>query len=538
MCLLNLFILSVLSASPVLDDKMSMGAIFKELDCTIKERQLYQEYKENRIASLKRESDNGADFDVCNRIFDEYRYFQYDSAYVYARKLEKLAALSGDADELSVASSALLACYKSVGFFKEATDVIRNYRPEGVSDGELVKFYILCASTYQNLSSYVSGSEDLSGEYDRLKLEYYRKALMYSDVRSYEYAWITLEKNLIENYSDSLSIDGRKALLARFNMGEHELAVQYSILASCYQSLGMTDEALCYRALSAIYDIRSCTRETTSAKVLAEIMFHKDDISRAYRYIQQALYDAQYYNSRLRMVEINAILPGIERKRSIWFNHQILILSVAVLTVLILLAVTFVLLRKLKRKNTAINEAQKKIIYDSDLLKRSNDALTSLNEKLQETNEIKDQYIIQTLYGNTDFVNDIEQETLAAIRKIAARQYDDARGILHNLPIKEEREKLYASFDAAFLKLFPNFIEEFNRLFPEGKGINLEDNGNLPMEVRIFALMRLGIDNTAKVAEYLNLSVNTVYVYKTRLKSRSYVGREEFDDRIMAIPKL
>ncbi len=529
-------ILSVILANPAVNDS-SLHTIFKELDRSIEERDTYQRHRENRIANLKREMNSEKQFDICNKLFEEYKYFQYDSAYVYARRLDELSSESNAVQEKAVAKSALLFCYKSVGFFNEAIDIIRSYDPDGVSDQELVKFYILSASTYQNLSSYVRGSQDLCDTYDDLKLKYYHKALEHTVPASYEEAWISLEIELVENYSDRLTVDGRESLLARFNTDEHEMAVQYSILSSAYQSIGKQDEALYYRALSAIYDIRSCTHETTSAKVLAEMMYERDEISKAYRYIQQALFDAQFYNSRLRMVEINAILPEIEQMRSSWYDNQILILSIFGTVVLVLLVITFVLLRKIKKKNAAIKKAQKSIISNSRMLKESNLSLIQLNDKLRETNEIKDQYIIQSLYGNTDFVNQIEKEALSAIRKIAVKQYDDASQILHNLHIKEEREKLYSSFDAAFLKLFPNFMTEFNKLFPAESQITLTDSGNLPMEVRIFALMRLGIDSTARVAEYLNLSVNTVYVYKTKLKARSKFDKDEFDRAVMAIPK-
>ena len=118
-----------------------------------------------------------------------------------------------------------------------------------------------------------------------------------------------------------------------------------------------------------------------------------------------------------------------------------------------------------------------------------------------------------------------------------ARQYDEAIGLLSGIGIRKERERIYAAFDSAFLKLFPNFIDEYNRLFPPENRVELDDNGALPMETRIFALMRLGVENSAEVAEYLNISVNTIYVYKTKVKSRSLVPKEEFDGRIRAIPK-
>lgn len=123
-------------------------------------------------------------------------------------------------------------------------------------------------------------------------------------------------------------------------------------------------------------------------------------------------------------------------------------------------------------------------------------------------------------------------------RKLKAKQYDDLLSVIHGINIRQERERMSSSFDAAFLKLFPTFLEEYNKLFPEEYQACLTDSGMLPTEVRIFALMRLGIADTALVAKYLNISQNTIYVYKAKVKAKSLVSKEEFDNRILRICKL
>ncbi|MCI1786219.1 MAG: DUF6377 domain-containing protein [Bacteroidales bacterium] len=515
--------------------------VLKELDRTIETRDHYQKEKEVRISGIKTQlvnfTDKTEEFNMYSQLFDEYKYFQYDSAYVYARKLEKIAKKTLKKSDIAIAESALLFCFKSVGFFSEATAIIRDFKTEDVPDDLLVNYYILCAETYQNLSSYVSGAADLASGYDEKKLYYYNLALEHSSDHSFEHSWMTLEIKLIEDYSDKVAIEGRKSLIAQFNLSEHEKAVQYSILASAFNSLKKTDEAVYYRALSAICDIKSCTHETTSAKVLASEMYDRKDIKHAYLYIQQALFDAKFYNSRLRMVEINTILPIIQNSRYNWMNNQRVLSFLFGGFVMILLILTFILFLKLRKRNRQLFQVHKKLIANSGILRNTNISLSQVNGKLKETSEIKDQYIIQSLYGNTSFVNEIEKQSTFAIRKIIVRQYDDAIALLHNMGIREERARLYTSFDSAFLKLFPNFIEEFNTLFPKEAWIQLDERGALPMEVRIFALLRLGIDNTVQVANYLNLSVNTVYVYKTKLKSRAIVPKEKFESYIMAIPK-
>lgn len=516
--------------------------VLRELDETIAHRQRYEDEKQVRIAYLKRglseSTSPQARIELYSALFDQYKNYQYDSAFVYAKLLEK-AAFDEDSNESHKAKAqiALLHCFKSVGFFNEAVDVIRSFNPEGVLDPLCAEFYFLEAEAWQNLSSFVSGTEDLASRYDAEKLSSYDKVLQYADKDSYIYGYARLDKMLIESYSDSLAIEARKSFIVMNDWDEHQKAVQYSILSDAYNALQKYDEAVYYRALSAILDIRSCTHETTSAKVLASHMYDRGDIDRAYKYIQQALYDAEFYNSRLRKAEINTILPVIENGRYNWLNNQRLLLFVILFAIAALLIITVTLLLVLRSRNKVLRLIHADLAEKTELLEQSNRSLTEAIAKLREANEIKDQYIIQSLYVNNAFVNEVNDAVNKAVRDITLKRPDEARTTLYHIGIKKERARIAASFDTAFLKLFPNWLDEFNALFPEEHHIRLSEDGTMPMDVRIFALMRLGFDNAAEVAEYLNLSIDTVYVYKARLKGRARVDKDEFDSRIMAIPK-
>ena len=514
----------------------------KELDETIDNRQRFESEKQDRIARLKKDLSETRDVhkrtELYSSLFDQYKNYQYDSAFVYAKLLEKSALQEGGKVEYRAkAQVALLHCFKSVGFFNEAVDVIRAFDPKDVPAPICAEFYSLGAATWQNLSSFVSGTEALASKYDEEKLACYDKVLEYAAPDSYLYGYANLDKMLIENYSDSLAISARDAFIVTNDWDDHQKAVQYSILSEAYNKVQRYDEAVYYRALSAILDIRSCTHETTSAKVLAGHMYARGDIDRAFKYIQQAQYDAEFYNTRLRKAEINTILPVIENGRYNWLNNQRLLLFVILFVIAGLLALTVVLLLVLRSRNKVLAQTHADLAEKTNLLELSNLSLTEAIAKLREANEIKDQYIIQSLYGNTVFVNEVNDAVNEAVRDITLKRPDEARSTLYHIGIKKERARIAASFDTAFLKLFPNWLDEFNSLFPKESEIRLAEDGTMPMDVRIFALMRLGIDNATEVAEYLNLSVDTVYVYKARLKAKALVGKDEFDSRIMAIPK-
>ncbi|MFR9546811.1 MAG: DUF6377 domain-containing protein, partial [Rikenellaceae bacterium] len=104
-----------------------------------------------------------------------------------------------------------------------------------------------------------------------------------------------------------------------------------------------------------------------------------------------------------------------------------------------------------------------------------------------------------------------------------------------NVNIKRERESFFADFDHAFLRLFPNFIVEYNALFEAADQVIIDDNTELPTEVRIFALMRLGITDNEQIAKFLDLSINTIYTYKTKVKNKTIIPKEEFERRILEI---
>lgn len=496
------------------------------LDDAIENQDKYNDEKEKRIQVLKSQLGNvklEEEFFVNHKLFCEYQFYQFDSAYHYATKLESLATRINIPEYKAIASKSLLSCFKSVGYFKEAIDIIDDFEPEGVSDMLLAEFYMLCAGTYQNLSSFVNAIPDFSQKYDEKVLDYYSLALSKAEKNSFLYNWILLEVQLIQNYTDSLAINSRKELIDKFKLDEHDLAVQYSILANSYRALQMRDNELYYRALSSVNDIKSSCHETTSAKAMAEEMYSAGDINRAYTYIHKALEDARFYNSQLRLMEINAILPQIGNARFLNVNRQRILYLLLSVLVFVLLSLSITLNSKLR--------------HQSKRLKDVNKTLGDVNEDLKEVNEIKDKYIMQSLQDNSLFVNDVEEKAKDAIRRITIRDYDEAKAILYNLGIKEERDRVYSSFDSAFIALFPNFIKEFNALLREDSQFDFEEPQTLPMEVRIYALMRLGISNPAQVAEYLHLTINTVYVYKSKVKSRTNFTKEDFESKVLQIPK-
>ena len=235
-----------------------------------------------------------------------------------------------------------------------------------------------------------------------------------------------------------------------------------------------------------------------------------------------------YYGARQRKVEIGSLLPVIaakklntsEEQRKLWFTYATV---VTILSVLVFVFVIVIVrqLKKLKAAELRITEA--------------NNSLREINHTLREANAIKEEYIGYYFNINSEYLNKIEEFKQAVDHKLVNRKYEDIKYIVNNIDLKREREALYFSFDKVFLKLFPDFVTIFNSFFEEKDRITLKENQLLNTELRIFALIRMGISDTEKIAKILNYSVNTIYAYKTRVKSKSRVPNEAFETRIMEI---
>ncbi|MCD8183490.1 MAG: DUF6377 domain-containing protein [Bacteroides sp.] len=353
----------------------------------------------------------------------------------------------------------------------------------------------------------------------------------------YQYATISLSSS---NKGWAEKIEVFRKLLERSNIDDSWRAILNSIIADFYKELDDLDKVIYYKAAASIYDIKSAKRETTSKKDLALYMFERGDLDRASEYIRLALYDAEFYNARHRKAEISTVLKIIEQKKLANVEHDRNLLIGIVITItilLILLVITIILIykqmKKLSQAQCIIEKQNAKIKENHQKLQESRELLLQQNRQLEESNNIKDEYIGNAFYLNAEYISKIEAIYKLVNRKLIAKQYEDLRLSFKESDLKKERENMYIYFDRTFLKLFPNFIEEYNHLFlPENR---VYPKKELTPEMRIFALIRLGITDSNSIANFLNYSVNTVNTYKTKAKNKSVIANELFEDEIIKI---
>lgn len=517
-------------------------SVFTVLNAEINKRDQYSNSKEEKIATIKKEFNNAASygerFESCVELFSEYRCYQSDSAYHYALILDNIASKEKDPQGIAIANMSLMDYYTSVGFFKEASEIYNKIEKTDLPAKYLPEYYNLCNRYFQNLEGYVGGmSTVLGGAYENARLACLDSLISMLPKNTGPYYIAEIERKQVDSPSVEQTINERLRIVQRYDLSDHEKAIQYSIMGRLALENGNSEDAKYYLALSAIHDIRGNIKETTAAKMLAELLFSEADIDESYNLIHIAFDDAIFYNSHLRKDETSSIMRMIEVEHQNIMHTNLWRFGIIAGVFFLLLVVTLFYYSKIKKKKYEIEKANSALKQKSEEVDVINKELKDVISQLKEVTEIKDRYIMQTLYMNTSFVNNVEEKCHNVVKLLKEKKYDDIKYLPYEIGIKEERARIYSTFDQAFLSLFPNFVSEFNKLFKAEDQIMEADAQVLPVEVRIFALMRLGISDTQEVAKYLNLSVKTVYVYKTKVKSKSIVDNADFEEKIMAIPK-
>lgn len=523
--------------------QVNIDSILTELKNEIKTRPERFEKKEHRLEVLKsvgsRRDDKTVKFNRLLDICNEYSVYQADSTRSYAEKMLTLSREMNDPDAIAMSVTSLAHSYLTEGFFKEACELVESVDTTGVSPWVMSRFLSMECQLYRSLVSYVEEAPNLVERYDRE----FNKALSLVPV----YARLTNDSIHAERMNfinpaygtdAAKSIDIINKYIGKYDLNDAELAVQYYILSEKTHLLGQIDSTIYYLAKSAIHDIRGNVRETRSTTTLAERLYEQGDLESASFFMAIAKEDADFYNSTPRKMEIDRINIKIENARLIESERQHLysgfIVSFIGLSLIIFIFVV-ILLRRKNRKLTAMHADSE---TKSHLLDEANSELSKLNNSLKQVNEIKNQYIVKSICTDHTFVNLVEERVRNLDRKIAARQYSSLGNELRTLNIRQEHRRIASEFDSGFLSLFPNFLADFNKLFPPGQGYNFTEEGFLPGEVRIYGLMRLGIEDTALVSKYLNISLNTIYVYKARVKARTIVPKDEFERYVMEIPQM
>jgi tetratricopeptide (TPR) repeat protein len=524
-----IFSLCVSLISVVLFAQQSTDSLLHQLDVTIEKREVYLKEKFATIDKLKGQSrylKGEALFNQYVKIYDEYKSFIYDSAFRYARKMQSAAYQSHDQQNIASARIKLGFVLVSSGLFTEAIDTLRKVESEKLTDSAKVDFFYLMARTCYDLCDF-NRDDFYSVRYAERGHAYVDSALSLMSPQSAQYYLMYGIKNVRQQNMREAQTAFEK-MIGDFDLNDGDFAVAASTLSFIYLFSNEPVKAKEMLIRAAIADIRFCTKETLATLNLADMLYKEGDIENAYKYVKIALEDANFYGARHRKVQVAAVFPIIEGQQlsMVESKRKMLLLYATVITILsvLLIVLAIVIYKQFKNLQTA-----KKIISEA------NDSLTEINHQLFDANKIKEEYIWYYFTTTAEYITKLDALKKTLDLKLMTKKIDDLRFTVDSINIKKERDDLYHNFDSVFLKLFPGFVTTFNSFFKEEDRIVLKDGQLLNTELRIFALVRMGISDHEKIAKILDYSVTTIYTYKTRIRNKSTLPNEEFEKQIMAI---
>jgi hypothetical protein len=507
-------------------------SILAQLKIELSRKKIYDTQKELRIKKLKAalgatpKTNYNVQYNICGKLYEEYKVYQYDSAYVYTQKLLSISKITKDVSKEYDSKIKVSFLLLSSGMFKETFDVLNQINSHLLNDSSRLEYYSTKTRAYSDLAEY--NSDKNYAPFDKAEaIKYIDSAIALSKPNSFERLYHEGNRQVISDQIQQPS-PYFVELLAHYNITEHQRAMVATGLSSFYNGPNQDEDRIFLMTVGAINDIRSSTKETLAIFKLGQQLYLDGNVKDAYTFIQQAMDDAQFYGARLRKIKIGAVLPVVAAQINITTENEknkflVYFLSITVVAILISLVsfIVFIQLKRLKVKEKIIEE--------------KNVQLEKINNKLIEDTHIKEEYIGYFFNVISGYILKLEKLKRNVERKISIKKYDDILLSVNEINIKKERETLFYTFDHIFLKIFPNFINIFNSLLKKEDQIWPKDNEVLNTDLRIFALMRLGINDNETIANILEYSVNTIYVYKMRIKAKALVPSDQFDHKIMDI---
>ena len=503
----------------------SFTALTSSLDEAIEAHRHYVAVREGRIARLKRQV---LDTDTANisffrwngEIYKEYKAYICDSAIHYLRVNLDWAERYGQRNAALETRLELAHLMASAGMYEEAAELLRQTDKASLPSHLLPDYYNACHKLYTELSFYTL-DDSFKKHYQALATHYDDSLMQVLLPSSPLYLERRETREAAAGHPDeALSINDTRLAHAKPNTPEYALVTyQRSLL---YRRLGNREEEKRYLALSALTDIRLSITDHASLWNLAELLYEEGDMEHAYRYIRFSWDETNRYNARSRSLQTAGILSLIDLTYQAMREKQndrlrLYLWLISALIVLLVVAVGFIY-RQMQRLSAARNK------------------LEHANEQLQLSNNIKEEYVGRFMNLCSVYINRLDTYRRMVNKKISAGQMEELLKMVRSREVLDAGLKeLYDNFDTAFLHLFPDFVDEFNDLLQPEERIVLRKGELLNTELRIFALIRLGIDDSSQIAEFLRYSVNTIYNYRAKVKNKARISREDFEMRLMQI---
>ena len=524
--------------------------LYEQLDQAIEQSQYYINQKESRITKIKKQSRQGHTpqqlLTAYYKLYEEYKAYQSDSSIYYIHQAIDLAKRNNMKSDITKLRSLLALQYSTSGAFTEALHVLQSIDKKTLNNSNKKDYYIAFYHVYGELGfTNINIDTDLSQEFYS-KQDCYRDTL-FSILSPNSEDYLMRKEVLLTSQNklkEALKINDIR--LSKCKKGSHEYGIVAYYRYLIYRSLKDEDMVKYWLLQSAICDVKCAINDQASLWILAEILSKEKDVERSYKYINFSWKANKKFCTRIRSWQISPVLGTIDHNYQAELkkaNHRLIfaIICVSLLVIALALLTFYVNKQKsylsnarneLKKTNTQLEELNNKLSSTNGMLKASND-------KLNESNGVKEEYIGQFLGACSHYIDKLDKMRLNVNKMVKNKQYNELYSMTKSSEVKEqELEELYANFDKVFLNLFPNFVEDLNGLLKEECQIHLSSPNKLSAIVRVFALIRLGIDDSTKIAEFLHYAVNTIYNYRAKLRNGALNDRNEFEKKVRELGTL
>ncbi len=495
------------------------------LDRTVARRERIERAKRDRIESIGRRldfADTLAAYARLDTLLDECGKYDIDAALGYARRKAELAAATQDRRMIRCSASDLATLYARCGNYVEAIGITGRIDTAGMDDSERYRYHNALYTIYEGMSLVAIDEADRSEYRQRLAAERASLAALFMPSE-----FVRAEIMRTEG-DDSGALRLLHSMPHDRREPSHARAIWAYSVAQSHLNTGHRDSAIYYLAMSAECDLRTPVHEYRSLYELAALLFERGDVERAYEYINYSLEDAGRTNARINIHSINRLLPIITRSYNTLMERKQQRLNIMLAALSLLAALLAVAMLRLRRDNRRATRAERIEARTNEELKAANAELRRTNALLHEANDLKESYLCTYIDLCSDYIGRIDEyrRELGGV----ARSGGAAQLI--------EILKSNARIDRSFLDLFPDFIDRFNELLRPECRVSQPDGELLSTELRVFALIRLGITDSVKIAAFLRRSVTTVYNYRVKMRNAAAGDRDGFERRAAAIARF
>lgn len=549
-------------SSAALNSGLSTQQLLDSLDSSLGKSAAYTAEKERRISSLRRRLSQTANpeqrFWICRNLVDEYSSYNSDSALHYIDASTAVGRQTGRREWVDEMNLNRAYIYAATGLLSEAESALNEVDPRQMTPALASEYYNRLLFVLTHKDQYL-GKNSLTRPYsERAKamLDSVSRLMQPSDP---QYIWFLAWRSMTDPAKTREAIPVVEKALESSTYSTREEAMNAWILSRLYELTGNSDMMMRYLILSAIADVRTSNKEIASLEEISNRLYQSNDLERANDYISHCLQLTNDYKSRVRVGRLADLQYHITKAYSQRNDRQRRKLNVYFIIALVFaagLAVAMLILYKqnrrihrskteLDRSNAQLNSKVEELSQTRRQLKEANDRLEILYRNVHDEagelaagNDAKDRYIADIFAIYSDYISKLDEFRRNIYRKIVAHNFDEVKELTksHELSHGEIKE-LYQNFDSIFLKVYPNFVDDFNTLLRPDERVAMKKPGVLTTELRIYALVRLGINDSVKIARFLHCSTQSVYNARMKMRIKSDISKEQFAEAVRRLGK-